>query len=331
MNLKHPHNIFSQEKPIERVIGRYDEGIKGPLVICIGGIHGNEKAGIKAIDMMLKMLEVEHITNTGFEFKGRFMGVTGHLAAARQNQRYIEKDLNRLWIKDRIEWLSQQRRDSLTSEDLEMFDLESLVTREIREYGADRVVILDLHTTSADGGIYTIVPDHPLAIEYALGIKAPVVLGFLEGLKGTTLHYFTSSNFPGEVTSICFEAGQHDDPMSVNRAIAAITNCLRFAGCVEGRHIEGRHIEVLSEYSGQLPPLTRLAYRYPIDPEEGFVMRPGYHNFQPISKGEHLADNIAGPILSPMDGFILMPLYQSKGEDGFFIVKRASLYEDDEF
>jgi succinylglutamate desuccinylase len=54
---------------------------------------------------------------------------------------------------------------------------------------------LDLHTTSADGGIYTIVPDHPLAIEFALGIKAPVVLGFLEGLKGTTLHYFTSENF----------------------------------------------------------------------------------------------------------------------------------------
>ncbi|HMZ25651.1 MAG TPA: succinylglutamate desuccinylase/aspartoacylase family protein, partial [Saprospiraceae bacterium] len=125
MNLRHPHNIFGEEKRIERVIGRYDEGVKGPLVICIGGIHGNEKAGLKAIDLMLKMLEVEHITNTNFEFKGRFLGVSGHLAAIRQNQRYIEKDLNRLWLKDKIEWLSQQNRNTLSAEDLEMFDLES--------------------------------------------------------------------------------------------------------------------------------------------------------------------------------------------------------------
>ncbi len=331
MNYTSSHNIFIQERPVERIIGRYDEGVKGPLVICIGGIHGNEKAGITAIDLMLKMLEVEHITNVGFEFRGRFMGVTGHLAAVRQNQRFLEKDLNRLWSREKINDLSQQERGTLSAEDLELYDLEALITHEIRTYEPERTIILDLHTTSADGGIYTIVPDHPLAIEFALGIKAPVVLGFLEGLKGTTLHYFTSENFPGETTSICFEAGQHEDPVSVNRAIAAITNCLRYAGCVEERHIEGRHIEVLREYSEHLPPLTRLAYRYAIQPGEEFKMLPGFHNFQQVTKGQHLADNRFGQIESPMDGFILMPLYQNKGEDGFFIVERASLYKENEF
>ncbi|MBK8602937.1 MAG: hypothetical protein IPN87_07540 [Saprospiraceae bacterium] len=73
-----------------------------------------------------------------------------------------------------------------------------------------RTVILDLHTTSASGGIYTIVPEHPLAIKFALGIKAPVVLGFLEGLKGTTCIILLLKFSRGD-HSICFEAGQHED------------------------------------------------------------------------------------------------------------------------
>ena len=306
---------------MERVIGRYDEGRKGPLVICFGAMHGNEKAGLKAIDLMLKMLEVEPITNEDFVFNGRFIGVVGHLEASKLNKRFIKKDLNRLWEPERIQWLARQHRENLEAEDLEMYDLEVLITNEINEYKPMRTVILDLHTTSASGGIYTIVPEHPLAIKFALGIKAPVVLGFLEGLKGTTLHYFTSENFPGEITSICFEAGQHDDPKSVNRAIAAITNCLRFAGCVDDKHIENRHIQILEDYSEKLPRLTRLLYRYGILPDEEFIMKPGFTNFQRIKKGEYLADNQDGPIKSPYAGYILMPLYQDQGEDGFFIVE----------
>lgn len=308
---------------MNRVIGRYDEGRKGPLVICFGAMHGNEKAGIKAIDLMIKMLEVENITNEDFVFNGRVLGVVGHLAAAELNLRFIEKDLNRQWLPERIKYLSHQDKSKLKAEDLEMYELETLITKEIQEYKPDRTVILDLHTTSADGGIYTILPEHPLAIQFALGIKAPVVLGFLEGLKGTTLHYFTSENFPGETTSICFEAGQHEDPMSVNRAIAAITNCLRFVGCVDAEHIEGRHLQILEEYSEELPKLTRLKFRYEIDPEEEFKMLPGYKNFQKITKDEIIAYNKNGPVLSPYSGYILMPLYQTQGEDGFFIVQDA--------
>lgn len=310
---------------MERVIGRYDENREGPLVICFGGMHGNEKAGVRAIDLMVKMLEVEHITNEDFVFNGRFLGVVGHLAASKLDQRFIVKDLNRQWLPEKIEWLGKQDRGDLKGEDIEMYDLEVLITNEITEYNPKRTVILDLHTTSADGGIYTIVPDHPLAIQFALGIKAPVVLGFLEGLRGTTLHYFTSENFPGETTSICFEAGQHADPMSVNRAVAAITNCLRFVGCVESQHIEDRHTKILEEYSAFLPRLTKLIYRHAVSPDEEFAMLPGFKNFQKIKKGQILAKNKWGTIESPKDGYILMPLYQTQGEDGFFVVEDTVL------
>ena len=46
---------------MERIIGKYTQGLPGPLLVCIGGMHGNERAGIRAIDLILKMLEVEPI------------------------------------------------------------------------------------------------------------------------------------------------------------------------------------------------------------------------------------------------------------------------------
>lgn len=305
---------------MERLIGIYDEGRPGPLFICFGALHGNETAGIKAIALMLKMLEVEHITNPEFEFRGRFVGLVGNLAAAKSGQRYIKKDLNRQWSIEKIQGLAASDPTTLEAEDLEMYELEKLVTSIIRSYQSERTVILDLHTTSAEEGIFTIVPNHPLAIRFAMGIKAPVVLGFLEGLAGTTLHYFTSENFPGETTSICFESGNHNDPLSVNRSIAAITNCLRYADNVDEKHIESRHIHILEDFSKSLPHITQLVYRHGISPEDQFVMEPGFVNFSPVVKGQLLAHDCHGPIFAKHDGYVLMPMYQKQGEDGFFIV-----------
>lgn len=50
-------------------------------------------------------------------------------------------------------------------------------------------------------------------------------------------------------------------------------------------------------------------------------MQEGYDNFQRIKAGELLAFNDKGPIVSPYDGHVFMPLYQEEGEDGFFIVR----------
>jgi len=64
-----------------------------------------------------------------------------------------------------------------------------------------------------------------------------------------------------------------------------------------------------------------LKLRYKIDEEEDFVMEPGFTNFQRIFKGQVLAKNNKGDVLSPVDGNIFMPLYQKQGNDGFFIVQ----------
>ncbi len=52
-------------------------------------------------------------------------------------------------------------------------------------------------------------------------------------------------------------------------------------------------------------------------------MKPGFRNLSPISKGQHVADEASGPIVSPESGLMLLPLYQGKGDDGFFISREV--------
>ena len=162
------------------------------------------------------------------------------------------------------------------------------------------------------------------SLDLAKELYAPVVLGLHDGLEGTLLQAasdgtFHSGAWPKQVTGVAFESGQHDDPLSVSRAIAAIVHCLRAVGCVQADDVESRHEAVLRSHTQHLPQVVRLRHVHHIQPSDGFKMRPGYTNFQRISQQEHLADDLNGPILSPSNGLILMPLYQAQGADGFFI------------
>jgi succinylglutamate desuccinylase len=62
-----------------------------------------------------------------------------------------------------------------------------------------------------------------------------------------------------------------------------------------------------------------------IEPGDDFRMRPGYQNFQPVKKGEWLANDQDGKIVARCDGYILMPLYQSQGDDGFLIIQEHEI------
>ena len=48
-------------------------------------------------------------------------------------------------------------------------------------------------------------------------------------------------------------------------------------------------------------------------------MKPGFRTFDRVWSGQELAQDRHGCIRSPQDGYILMPLYQNQGCDGFFI------------
>ena len=306
---------------LERIIGRYTGQEKGPLLICLGGMHGNEPAGVEAIEIMLKLLEVEPLTNTHFRFKGRLVGIRGNLQALEAGSRYIEGDLNRKLTPENVARVFAANVNDLTAEDLEIFELLSAVNKEVEDYKPERLIFLDIHTTTAFGGIFSIATDEPESIHLAVELHAPVITGMLKGIRGTTLHWFNDKNFKPKTTTVVFEAGQHTETLSVNRAIAAITNLLRTIGCVRAQDVENRHDKLLIEYSKGLPKVANLISTHRINPGDDFQMEPEFKNFQEVKQGELLAMDKQGAIHAPEDGLILMPLYQKQGEDGFFLIR----------
>lgn len=306
---------------MKRVIGEYIGEEDGPLLIVFGAMHGNEPAGVKAIDLVLKMLEVEPIKNLDFNYKGCMLGLIGNLQAYKKRERFINRDLNRSWIKEEID--KNLKQESTHAEDHEMTELISIIKKSIKKHTPSEVVILDLHTTSSDGGIFSIVGDDLNSLHIAKEIHAPVILGMLDGLQGTTLHYFRTENLGCKTSTITFESGQHVDSLSVNRAVAAIINCMRTIGSVLATDVENQHDNILKQYSESLPSVARLLYKHSIKTGDQFKMKPGFANFQKVESGQVLASDINGDVVCENDGLILMPLYQKKGEDGFFIIKEV--------
>ncbi len=302
-----------------RIIGRYEGAEAGPLLICIAGVHGNEPAGLLAIDEIFRLLSIESDFNPGFNYKGRFVGIRGNLPAIKLKQRFLGRDLNRMLLHDEQDRIKNTPEALWTSEDRESIGLINTIEEEIKDYQPSMTLILDLHTTTADGGIFTIAATDAMSSRLAKGLHAPVILGFEKDVKGTTLHFFNKPE--KEIYCIVFEAGQHNDPESVHRTAAAIVNCMRSIGSVDSRDVDHRHDGILINMSKGLPTVTKLVHHHRIRYDENFIMHPGFINFQSIKKGDVLAENEHGPIESPVDGLLLMPKYQVQGDDGFFIVQ----------
>ena len=312
---------------MDRVIGSYEGPEAGPLLIVFGAMHGNEPAGVKALEMVFKMLEVEPITNPSFCFKGKIVGLIGNIQAYSKGKRFLLKDLNRQFTTANVAKVKASNISDLDPEEIELKELIAQVEHEIEAYPeATRLVFLDLHTTTAFGGIFTIPAQDPESERIGIALHAPVVKGLLKGIRGTTLHYFTSENFEQQVSAVTFESGQHNEQLSINRAIAAIINCLRTVDCVDADDVENQHDNLLIEFSKNLPKVAELLYVHPIKDGDNFEMMPGYKNFISIEKGALLANDRHGEIRAKNDGLILMPLYQKQGEDGFFLIEMLEAF-----
>jgi succinylglutamate desuccinylase len=304
----------------ERIIGHYRGAEAGPLVVAFGGIHGNEPAGVLALELLFDMLDEEPRLNPGFSFKGELLALRGNVAALKEGKRFIDVDMNRIW-----QFREPGDLNFATSEERELHELLAAIETAVEEAPLSPLVLLDLHTTTADGGIFAVTGDDVNSLSLAAEMTIPVIRGMLTGLGGTTLHYFQGGHFKTDlpVRAVSFESGKHDDPASVDLALAAAVNLLRALGCVREEDVSTYHDTRLRESAGKLPRMTELVYIHHIskDGSDGFSMLPGYKNFHPVSKGEQLGTDNKGKVYSPESGYLLMPLYQKLGDEGFFLVK----------
>ncbi|MFN0037250.1 MAG: succinylglutamate desuccinylase/aspartoacylase family protein [Saprospiraceae bacterium] len=313
-----------------RLIGTFGGQTPGPLFIVIAALHGNEPAGVRALELVFEQLEKERRDNPGFSFRGKLVGLIGNLQAFQTGQRFVERDLNRVWTEDFLKRSKASPKEDLAAESREARELFEAVSAECQSCDSEKIVFLDLHTTSAEGGIFSIPIDEGESLALAKHLGVPAIVGLQQSISGTLLGYAAEGRFFSEfgvrnsefgILCVAFEAGQHESPHATTRSALAIVRCLRALHCIEQEGMAGFMGKLSLPFFGAVSPVVRLCYAHHIGLEDGFRMRPGYANFQPIRQGEHLADDVRGPVLSPEKGLILMPLYQAKGSDGFFIVQ----------
>jgi succinylglutamate desuccinylase len=301
---------------IPRELGRYGGTTPGPLVICIGGMHGNEPAGLFAARRVLEALRT-----TQPLFRGEFIALSGNRAALARRCRYIVQDFNRLWTTERLAAIRQAPpRVQQNPEEKEQQELLAAIESALaRRQGP--VIFLDLHTTSADGVAFTVISDTVLNRRLALSIPAPVILGLEECLDGTTLNYINDLGY----IALGFEGGQHEAPSSIDHHEAAIWTVLQTAGCLRaGEARQGENLrQQLASRTQTAPRIVEIRYRHALQESDAFIMEPGFSNFQRVERGQLLARDRHGDIRARETGLILMPLYQRQGSDGFFLVREV--------
>lgn len=303
-----------------RTIGSYTGEADGPFLVCVAGIHGNEPAGVRALEALFERLEAEPLHNPGFRFRGQILALRGNVQALNKGQRYLRQDLNRAWNPDNIAQIRQTAPGNLLDEDREVHELCEALEPAFRRHAGQKIVVLDLHTNSAEGGIFAIAPEDEQSLQIAEALHAPVIRGMMQLIEGSFLSFVRQAGWAPNVATVAFESGKHDDPLSVDRALAATINCLRTIGCVRPEDVNNEHDELLIAHSRGLPRVNTLFHRHVIHPGDAFRMCPGFCNFQEVHRGMLLAHDRHGPIYAEAESRILMPLYQEQGEDGFFLI-----------
>lgn len=302
----------------DRLIGRIVGARPGPLLVATAGLHGNEPAGVAALERIFQTIHDQRIP-----IRGEFLGLAGNLAALARGERAIDRDLNRHFKPERITALRNGHPpDPAISEDQELVDvLEAIEPALGRAH--DEAFFIDLHTTSGKSAAFATVGDTLRNREFALRFRSPIILGLEEHIEGTLLEYL---NGLGYIT-MGFEGGRHQDPASVDLLEAGVWVALAAAGVLPtaDRLAEVERAQRLLEQNRRgLPRVFEVRYRHPVQPEDRFRMRPGYESFQPLTQGEWVAEDRSGDIHAPAGGRILMPLYQTQGDDGFFVIREFS-------
>ncbi len=200
---------------IPRLLGRIGKP-EGPTLLCLGGIHGNEPAGFLALRRFFQKIA----SRDGFV--GRVIGLAGNRHALVRNRRFLDQDLNRIWIPERM------AEESSAVEHGELQEIAQEIGAVLATC-AGRTYFLDLHTTSGPGPAFAFLEDTLPNRKFAFEFPVPIVLGAEEELPGTLVQYLCELG----VTTLGFEAGQHEDPASVDRAEAAIWIAMEAAGIVE--------------------------------------------------------------------------------------------------
>ena len=307
----------ARARPLERVLGSFETARPGPTFVVTCGLHGNEPAGMQAARAVYeRLVELEP------PLRGRYLAIAGNIKALQRDVRYLDRDLNRMWTPENVEALRAQAPADDDNEQREQRELLGIF--DDCESLDGEIVALDLHSSSADGAPFVCVGDTIRNRRVAFALPIPVILGLEETIDGALLDYqYERGNIACAV-----EGGRHGAPETPKNLEAAIWIALVAAGCLEANDLPdyAEQVRVLERAARGLPRVLEIRHRESLEPDDRFVMVPGFETFDQVGKGQLLATKNDEEVRAKERSRMLLPLYQGQGNDGFFLCRRVARF-----
>jgi len=300
---------------ISRFIGKVVGEQKGPTLIFFGGIHGNEPAGVKALESLFYKLDQD-----SSQIRGTLIGIRGNIPALSQKRRFLDQDLNRLWAEERIVEIKKKPTSELKIEEIELLEIEHLITEILGSYEAP-FYFIDFHTTSSKTLPFITINDALINRKFSQQFPVPIILGIEEYLEGPLLSRMNKMGY----VSLGFESGQHNEDTAVKNCIAFLWLTLVFSGMLEKQAVEyfDIHYEQLKTSANLDSNFYEVIHRQGLKKTDEFSMLNGYESFQKVTKGTLLAIKNREKISAKNTSILFMPLYQQQGAEGFFLIKKT--------
>lgn len=276
-----------------------DSGKKGPNVVIIGGVHGDETPGIKAYQWMKEgdFLEQHPLR------KGKLTIIQGNALAISIQDRFFQTDLNRAYKKTSADFRSSP-------------SYEHLRNTEIRAYLKDCDACLDIHSTSFDVKPMTCSSNTQEHLKLCRALNVPYIT---TGWGGKT-DGWASDEFVDACggIGITVECGQNDDPAAWEFGKNAVRLFLTALGMIapfklpKTQRVSSRHFEVHDTI-------------YPQTLDFQFIC-PEVEDFPSIAAGEVYALDGERKLTHDQDFILVMPSKAIRiGQEACFLGRELAL------
>ena len=152
-----------------RILFKKEISKNAPTVVFFGGIHGNETAGVTALEQVFSSIQENEIT-------GNIIAIKGNLPALKNKKRFIENDLNRLWTRKNIQEIHQKEPAQRTVEETQLVIIYSIIKEIITTYSGP-LYFIDIHTTSAETIPFITINDALINRRFSNQFNVPAILG----------------------------------------------------------------------------------------------------------------------------------------------------------
>ncbi len=268
-----------------------DSGLSGPTAVILGGVHGDESAGVELIERR-HSLPIQ---------RGRVIAILGNPAAVKTGQHWKDTNLNRAFR----QWTDEEMKaKDLPYELVRARDIGDVI---LEARAKDPTFGLDDHMYSTEGSPTMAIAEEPgLALARQIGADI-LSYGWKDIEPGSTDAFFAEQGRPG----VAYELGHLKD---------------HDGSVILGHKVNRRFLSAIGVNDRRYNPLVAKprviqAVAGHVKKTDDFVFEPGIQPFDFVEPGQLIAVDGGEEVRAGKDGAVIMlpNTKYGKGSDAFVL------------